>query len=125
MDMQWRFSSPVDSALLHKAGIFTLLPVRRHKDANIAKEAMEDVLRDYRNIFGDGREKNMPLTMTKDGEMNVFLVPEALPERLALTTWLNTFGILHDGRLGDLSWQSDYRADSNRFDRANGSSLCP
>lgn len=100
--MDWRFSSPVDPHLLEEAGVFTLLPVRRHKDADVAEKAAHGVLEDYKKIFGDGKEKSMPLTFSKDGEMDVFFLPESLPERLAVTSQLVIVGTLYDGRSNDL-----------------------
>ena len=96
--MEWRYSIPVDPQLLREAGVFTLLPVRRHKNADIPEEALQSLLQDYRKIFGDGKEKKMPATMTPDGEMNIFILPEALPERLAVASRLNGVAILHDGK---------------------------
>ena len=97
--MEWRYSTPVDPHLLHEAGVFTILPVRRHKNANVAKEALESLLQDCCNVFGDDRVKEMPATMTKDGEMNAFILPEALPQRLTVATRLNDIALLHDGKL--------------------------
>ena len=97
--MEWRYSIPVDPKRLQEAGVFTLLPVRRHKNADIPEQALESLLQDYRKIFADGKEKKMPATMTPDGEMNIFILPEALPERLFTASRLNGVAILHDGKV--------------------------
>ena len=96
---QWRHSIPVEPHLVQDAGVFTVLPVRRHKNADIARKALEGVVQDWRNAFGDVRDRDQPLTDSKDGEVNGFVVPEALPERLAVATRLNDLGFLHDGEL--------------------------
>ena len=97
MDIEWRFSSPVDPVAVHNAGAFTLLPVRIHKNPDIAEEAAQSVLEDYALIFGDGREKSMPLSGSKLGYLCAFGFPEALPDRLRLVTRLVDIGLLHDG----------------------------
>ncbi|KAL8783077.1 MAG: hypothetical protein Q9213_004889 [Squamulea squamosa] len=94
--MEWRYSVPVDPELLQKAGVFTLLHVRRHKHDQIPEEALESLLSDYRKFFNDGKENKIPATMTPDGEMNIFVLPEALPERLAVASRLNGVAIIHD-----------------------------
>ena len=102
-NMEWRYSVPIDPELLQKAGAFTLLPARRHKNDKIPEEALESLLSDYRKIFNDGKESKIPATMTPDGEMNIFILPEALPERLALASRLNGVAIIHDGKTLNLS----------------------
>ncbi|KAL8766377.1 MAG: hypothetical protein Q9209_006847 [Squamulea sp. 1 TL-2023] len=95
--MEWRYSVPVDPELLQKAGVFTLLPARRHRHDKIPEEALESLLEDYRKFFNDGKETKIPATITPNGEMNIFILPEALPERLALASRLNGVAIIHDG----------------------------
>lgn len=97
-NMEWRYSVPVDPEILQKAGVFTLLPARRHKNDKIPEQALKSLLGDYRKIFNDGKESKIPATMTPDGEMSIFILPEALPERLAVASRLNGFAIIHDGR---------------------------
>ncbi|KAL8918025.1 MAG: hypothetical protein Q9208_007623 [Pyrenodesmia sp. 3 TL-2023] len=94
--MEWQYSVPVAPELLQKAGVFTLLPARRHKNDKIPEQALESLLGDYRRIFNDGKESKIPATMTPDGEMNIFILPEALPDRLAVASRLNGVAIIHD-----------------------------
>ncbi len=97
--MEWRYSVPVNPELLRKAGVFTLLPVRRHRNDKIPEEALESLLEDYRKLFEDDKQSTIPATMAPDGEMNIFCLPEALSERLFVASRLNIVGVIHDGML--------------------------
>ncbi|CAO1597261.1 hypothetical protein XANCAGTX0491_001079 [Xanthoria calcicola] len=94
--MEWLYSVPVNPELLRKAGVFTLLPVRRHRNDKIPEEALESLLEDYRKLFEDDKQSKIPATMAPDGEMNIFCLPEALPERLFVASRLNIVGVVHD-----------------------------
>lgn len=90
--------------ILRKAGVFTLLPAGRHKNDKIPEEALESLLGDYRKLFDDDKQSKIPAKMTPDREMNTFVLPEALPERLFVASRLNGVAIIHDGMLVIHSW---------------------
>ncbi|KAI9844618.1 MAG: hypothetical protein M1837_005470 [Sclerophora amabilis] len=96
MDDVFIQSRLIDATEASKTGAFTTLPIRIHKRNDIANASSRRLLSDWGHYVGDGWEKRSLTSVSKLGNLNAFTYTEALPERLAVLTYLLDLGLVHD-----------------------------
>jgi ophiobolin F synthase len=101
MDTIWRNSCLIDPADSARTEAFTTLPIRIHKDNNVADAASERLLKDWDHHLQDRQSLNSRTSLSTLGNMCALGFPEVMPERLSILTYLTDLGFMHDGELGE------------------------
>ncbi|KAH8803528.1 geranylgeranyl pyrophosphate synthase [Xylogone sp. PMI_703] len=96
MDEVFVHSRLIDESEIKKTKAFTTLPVRIHERNDIADAASSSLLRDWGYYMHDGLEKKALTSPSKLGNLCAFAYSEALPERLAIVTYMTDLGLIHD-----------------------------
>jgi ophiobolin F synthase len=90
-------SIPIDPAEVRKTGSFTTLPVRIHRQNDLADAANHKLLKDWDRYIGDGQEKKTFGSLCELGNLCSLVCPEVEPERLRVLAYGVELGFIHDG----------------------------
>jgi hypothetical protein len=102
MDNIWKHSRPISPEEVTKTAAFTTLPIRIHKLNDVADAASQRLLKDWDHHMQERQSQKSRTSTSSLGNMCAFGFPEALPERLAVLTYLTDLGLMHDGELWEL-----------------------
>ncbi|KAI9774496.1 MAG: hypothetical protein M1839_001684 [Geoglossum umbratile] len=89
-------SIPIDPAEVRKTGSFTTLPVRIHRQNDLADAANHKLLKDWDRYIGDGQEKKTFGSLCELGNLCALVCPEVEPERLRVLAYGVELGFIHD-----------------------------
>ncbi|KFX96691.1 hypothetical protein O988_05211 [Pseudogymnoascus sp. VKM F-3808] len=82
MSPEYQFSEEVDPATLQRFNCFTTLPVRLHKNNDIARKAHRQFAKEWKAIIKD-EKLDVDFRQSPVGHIASLALPECLPERLA------------------------------------------
>lgn len=93
--MDFRYSTEVDPVTVRAAGCFTTLPVRFHRDEIDAIRASKRMEKDWELAFGE-----QPFSegcQSPHGHLSAVSLPECIPERIGIATYIMDYMLHHDG----------------------------
>ena len=94
----WVYSKPLDPEYIKKAGCFTSLPVRVHKDNHLADAATRHLATEWAHVMENGKAVQHPRLWSTEGDYSSFFYPECIPERLGPMAYLTELAFIHDGK---------------------------
>ncbi len=97
--MKYVYSREYDLTSAQKQGCWSTLPLRIHKDEQLAIEASYEFLRDWEEAVGKGTDLDATISLCANGHFVALTIPECLPERLRIITRLSDFSYIYDGKL--------------------------
>ncbi|PVH95144.1 geranylgeranyl pyrophosphate synthetase [Periconia macrospinosa] len=92
----WVYSKPLDPDYVKKAGCFTSLPVRVHKDNHLADAATHHLATEWGYVMENGKAVQHPRLWSTEGDYSSFFYPECIPERLGPMAYLTELAFIHD-----------------------------
>ncbi|KAF6809680.1 geranylgeranyl pyrophosphate synthase [Colletotrichum sojae] len=113
MDYIWEHSTDVDHEVALSTGCFTTLPIRIHRQNNIADDATKQSVQDWGSYIGDGWESKSGSSWSPVGNWGAFIFPESLPERLGVITYLANMGNIHDDLCDELPYEEAVKEHSS------------
>ena len=84
----WVHSRQLDPEEVRQTGCFTTLPVRIHKQDDIADVASRRLATEWAEVMGDGSKTEPACLYSDKGDYSSFFYPESRPERLGLMAYL-------------------------------------
>jgi hypothetical protein len=97
--MDYQYSREYDAAAASELGCWSILPLRIHKNEQIAVDASYEFLADWEKVVGRAASKGAEDTicLCSNGHFVAVTIPECLPERLRIVTRLSDFSYVYDG----------------------------
>lgn len=94
--MEFKYSTPVPVETVRKSGCFTTLPVRYHRDEELAIRESKRMEADWQNAFG-----TPPFSQgcqNPAGHLASLSLPECLPDRIGICSYIMDYMLHHDGK---------------------------
>jgi hypothetical protein len=92
----YNFSEEIDPDIAKAQGCFTTLPIRVHRDKQAAEEASQRLVAEWENKMKGGHKADSIASFGPNGHLVALSIPECLPERLELVTYVTDFMFFHD-----------------------------
>ncbi|RYO81434.1 hypothetical protein DL762_007106 [Monosporascus cannonballus] len=102
-DELYPYSVPVDRETVVRSGALTSLPVRIHKNDDLADAGAKCLTGDWGRIMNDGQDKKSNGSPSVVGNWGSFIWPESIPDRLGLLCYLLDVGCFHDDACEEMS----------------------
>jgi hypothetical protein len=101
LNMDYRYSVPIEPSTVKESGCFTTLPVRRSISAHedIANKASESIVK---WVFSDTQNTDIRhYSAGLRGHAIAITIPEFLPDRIEQVAQFYDLGFIHDGKAAD------------------------
>ena len=109
-------SIPIADEEIRQDGCFSSLPVRKSTSGERCDEALQLLLKDWAVCMRDGREKTTSgIENPISGNWIALVVPDCLPERLGLLTYITNIVFLHDDAAEATSAEEAHESLNSEF----------